>query len=73
MFAFSDPKITSIVLLILFLVVVYELKPSIFFTKKGKLKSFGTGKNKTICPLIMCMIWVAMISYIVCKLSSCLF
>jgi len=62
-----DPRIAAVILLAIFIVFIYDAKPSLFFTHSGKLKSFGSGKNKTLCPLLFTVVIVAMFLYLACN------
>ena len=71
----SDNSI-KISLLIYFIVVgvIIYLKPTYFYTNKnGKLKTFGTGKNKskTVFPLWFVLIVLAIVIYfLICFIGS---
>lgn len=56
----------SIIFFIILYGFVIKLKPSLIFHKNNSLKDFGVGyKNKTIIPLWLVSIILAIISYII--------
>lgn len=56
----------SIIFFIIFYVLIIKLKPSFIFYKDNTLKEFGIGyKNKTIIPLWLVAIILAILSYII--------
>ena len=55
----------SIVLYILLYVVLNKVKPHFLYTHHGILRSFGLNyKNKTILPIWLVSIFIAILSYI---------
>ena len=42
-------------------IIIYS--PSYFYTKDNNLKQFGTGKDKTIMPLWLAILLLAILSY----------
>lgn len=42
------PLHISIILYIFFILIIYTIKPRMFFLKNGKMKNFGIGKYKTL-------------------------
>ena len=41
------PLLIAVLIYILLIICIYSFKPKICFSDKGKMKSFGIGKNKT--------------------------
>ena len=61
--------------LILYLILVLSLiymKPKFLLKNDGSLKEFGTGNDKTVVPLWLCVLLLAMLSYYVCSALSVL-
>ena len=55
----------AIALYILVYVVLNRLKPNFLYTNSGVLRSFGLNyKNKTILPIWLVSIFIAILSYI---------
>jgi hypothetical protein len=61
-------KNKAMVAIILFLVlffIVHTLKPSIIYTKEGGFRTFGIGyKHKTVVPIWIVSICLAILSYL---------
>ena len=55
-------RIQISVLLCISITVLYT-SPSYFYTKDNNLKQFGTGKDKTIMPLWLAILLLAILSY----------
>lgn len=56
----------SILFFIIFYVVIIVIKPSILFLPNGEIRSFGLGfQNKTIIPIWLFTIILAIISYMI--------
>lgn len=54
----------SIILFIILFITVQIIKPSLLYHKDGSLKKFGIGfKNKTIIPMWLITIVLAILSY----------
>lgn len=54
----------SIILFVILFITVQVLKPSLLYHKDGSLKKFGIGfKNKTIIPMWLITIVLAILSY----------
>jgi hypothetical protein len=57
---------TTIIFFVLVYVFINYLKPAFLYTHKGTLRQFGLGyQNKTIIPLWLLSILIAVISYLV--------
>ena len=55
----------SIILFVVIYLVINNIKPNFLYTNNGHLRSFGLNyKNKTIIPLWLLAIFIAIISYI---------
>ena len=64
---FFNKNITlvSIIFFIIMFILLIVIKPEIVFTKNGKLREFGLGyKNKTILPIWLFVIILAIFSYL---------
>ena len=60
---------TTIIFFVLVYVFINYLKPAFLYTHKGTLRQFGLGyQNKTIIPLWLLSIFIAVISYLVVRL-----
>lgn len=56
-------QLALLVYLVLITVLLY-MRPSIFYNKDGSLKQFGTGgKDKTLIPLWLVILLLAILSY----------
>ncbi len=54
----------SIILFVILFITIQVLKPSLLYHKDGSLKKFGIGfKNKTIIPMWLITIVLAILSY----------
>lgn len=55
----------AIVLYVIIYVIVNKLQPSFLYTNSGIIRSFGLNyKNKTILPVWLVSIFIAILSYI---------
>ena len=55
----------SILIYLILYTIVYKLKPSFLYRTDGRLRDFGLGyKNKTIVPLWLVSISLAVLSYL---------
>ena len=52
-----------ILIYLLLLCFLIFLNPEFCYDKNGNLKEFGTGQNKTITPLWIIILFIALISY----------
>ena len=58
-------NLVSIIVFLILFAIILLIKPSIMFDKNGKPREFGIGyKNKTILPLWLAVIILAIISYL---------
>ena len=53
----------SVLLYLVSITVLLYTSPSYFYGKDNNLKEFGTGKNKTIMPLWLAILLLAILSY----------
>ena len=65
LFVVKNINLVSIVVFLLLFAMIMITKPSIMFDKNGKPREFGIGyKNKTILPLWLSVIILAILSYL---------
>ena len=56
----------AIIVYILMFILIIVLKPTILFTDNGNIRQFGIGyKNKTIIPVWLLSIILAILSYLI--------
>ncbi len=61
----NNINLVSIVIFLLLFALIIFIKPTIIFDKNGRPREFGIGyKNKTILPLWLMVIILAIISYL---------
>lgn len=53
----------SVLIYFISITTLLYMKSSIFYNKKNELKPFGTGKDKTIFPLWLAILLLAILSY----------
>ena len=59
-------NLVSIIVFLILFAIILLIKPSVMFDKNGNPREFGIGyKNKTILPLWLAVIILAIISYLV--------
>jgi hypothetical protein len=64
-FVTTNINLVSIIVFLLLFAIILVTKPNIMFDKNGKPREFGIGyKNKTILPLWLAVIILAIISYL---------
>lgn len=64
-FVVTNINLVSIIVFLLLFAIILLTKPTIMFDKNGKPREFGIGyKNKTILPLWLAVIILAIISYL---------
>ena len=64
-FVVTNINLVSIIVFLLLFAIIMVTKPNIMFEKNGKPREFGIGyKNKTILPLWLAVIILAIISYL---------
>ena len=71
-FVIKNINLVSIVIFLILFALIMFTKPTIIFDKAGKPREFGIGyKNKTILPLWLTVIILAILSYflIVCYIN----
>jgi hypothetical protein len=65
-FVVTNINLVSIIVFLLLFAIIMVTKPNIIFDKNGKPREFGIGyKNKTIVPLWLTVIILAIISYLI--------
>jgi len=58
-------NLVSIIVFLILFAIILLIKPNIMFDKNGKPREFGIGyKNKTILPLWLAVIILAIVSYL---------
>jgi hypothetical protein len=64
-FVVTNINLVSIIVFLLLFAIILVTKPNIMFDKNGKPREFGIGyKNKTILPLWLAVIILAIVSYL---------
>jgi len=64
-FVVTNINLVSIIVFLLLFAIILVIKPNIMFDKNGKPREFGIGyKNKTILPLWLAVIILAIVSYL---------
>ena len=64
-FVVTNINLVSILVFLLLFAIIMVTKPNVIFDKNGKLREFGIGyKNKTIIPLWLAVIILAIVSYL---------
>jgi len=64
-FVTTNINLVSIIVFLILFAIILLIKPNIMFDKNGKPREFGIGyKNKTILPLWLAVIILAIISYL---------
>lgn len=64
-FVFKNINLVSIIIFLLFFILLIVTKPGFIFDKYGKPRVFGLGyKNKTVIPIWLIVIILAIISYL---------
>ena len=64
-FVVTNINLVSIIVFLLLFAIIMVTKPNVIFDKNGKLREFGIGyKNKTILPLWLAVIILAIVSYL---------
>ena len=67
MFDIDENLKTIILIFILLSFLIYQLKLEFMFHKNGKLKDFGTGKEKTLFPFWLVSLSLGSLLYIYIK------
>ena len=64
-FIYNNITLTTIVLFLVFFIIIIITKPGFIFTKNGTPREFGLGyKNKTVVPIWLIVIILAIFSYL---------
>jgi hypothetical protein len=64
-FIFYHKLNISIILFIVLFSVIHLLKPTLFYMEDGSFREFGVGyKNKTVIPIWIVSIFLAILSYL---------
>ena len=65
-FIINNINLVAIILFLCFFIVIITTKPGFIFDKYGKPREFGLGyKNKTVIPIWLMVIFLAIISYLI--------
>ena len=65
-FVVTNINLVSIIVFLLLFAIIMVTKPNVIFDKNGKPREFGIGyKNKTILPLWLAVIILAILSYLI--------
>ena len=64
MFQFNQELTNMVFIFIVIFFGLYQYKHKLMFTESGEMKQFGTGKQKTICPIWMASILLITLVYI---------
>ena len=59
MFQFNQELTNMIFIFIVIFFGLYQFKHKLMFTESGEMKQFGTGKQKTVCPIWMAMLFTS--------------
>ena len=58
-------NLTTIILFLIFFIILIITKPGFIFDKNGRPREFGLGyKNKTVFPIWLVVIFLAILSYL---------
>ena len=64
-FILQNINLVSIIIFLIFFILLITTKPSFIFDKNGKPREFGIGyKNKTVVPIWLIVIILAIFSYL---------
>jgi len=64
-FLLKNINLMSILIFLIFFIILIVTKPGFIFTKNGTPREFGLGyKNKTIIPIWLIVIIIAIFSYL---------
>ena len=64
-FVYKNISLISIIIFLILFGLIVITKPELIFDKNGKPREFGLGyKNKTVIPLWLAAIYLAIISYV---------
>ena len=62
----NNINLTTIVLFLVFFIILIITKPGFIFDKNGRPREFGLGyKNKTVIPIWLAIIIIAIFSYLI--------
>ena len=65
MFQFNQELTNMVFIFIVIFFGLYQYKHKLMFTESGEMKQFGTGKQKTVCPIWMASILLITLVYII--------
>ena len=64
-FILKNINLTAIIVFLFLYIILVTIKPGLMFTKEGLIRDFGIGyKNKTVTPVWLITIILAIISYL---------
>lgn len=64
-FILKNINLTAVIIFLFLYVVLVTIKPGLMFTKEGLIRDFGIGyKNKTVTPVWLITIILAILSYL---------
>jgi hypothetical protein len=64
-FILKNINLTAIIVFLFLYIILVTIKPGLMFTKEGHIRDFGIGyKNKTVTPVWLITIILAIISYL---------
>ncbi len=64
MFNINSPVQNAIYIYLINIILILYLRPPLFFTTNGNIKSFGIGKDKTLINFPIYIVTIGIISYI---------
>jgi hypothetical protein len=66
----DNPIVNSFLVFLITSLLLYTIKPKFMFTKDGKMKQFGYGKNKTCFTFPVTVFGITLISFVFFKVLS---
>ena len=63
----------SLIIYLIVITIIIVLKPTHMFNDNGSLKSFGSGKSKTLFPLWLLVFLGAFFSYYISHIIMCIY
>jgi hypothetical protein len=64
MFDINSPVQNAIYIYLINIILILYLRPPLFFTTNGSMKSFGIGEDKTLINFPIYIVTIGIISYI---------